>query len=189
MTTGGTDNASIATPTSRQRSFQEVPPRLVEDGCQKPTRPPKGVQSEAPMPVEWDLDLWLPELAPSPSLACWYANDDVKWSEFTRRYRQELGRQDELCERLRQLATERDLVLLHDSNEGNHNLAVALEEHTRFVECLRRWRAGWVVGGHTWPMRHQLQALGGLWYPPHKVWTMPDQESCDTARRLFPGDF
>jgi uncharacterized protein YeaO (DUF488 family) len=189
MTTGGSNKASTATPTSREQPFQNVPRRIVEDDCQKPTRPPAGVQSEVPMPAEWDLDLWLPELAPSSPLASWYANDEVKWSEFARRYRQELEQQAELCERLRQLATERELVLVHDSDHADRNVAAALETHVQFVECQRRWQAGWVIGGHTWPMRHQLRALGGLWYPPHKVWTMPDQTTCQAARRLFPGDF
>ncbi|MCW5580622.1 MAG: DUF488 family protein [Luteimonas sp.] len=47
---------------------------------------PRGVKKEA-----LDLDLWLKDIAPSPALRTWFAHDPARFSEFTRRYRNELS--------------------------------------------------------------------------------------------------
>ena len=59
---------------------------------------PCGLKKEAAHVQEWRKDL-----APREALRRWFKHDPVKWSEFRRRYRQELAK-DATMEGLRQLA-------------------------------------------------------------------------------------
>lgn len=36
------------------------------------------------------VDIWLKNIAPGPVLRRWFGHDPAKWTEFQRRYRQEL---------------------------------------------------------------------------------------------------
>ncbi len=108
------------------------------------------------VPVNWDLDAWIPSLAPSSTLLESFSDDAAMWLEFCRRYRRELNQQHDTCERLRRIACQRRLVLVHGGDDREHKVALALKEHLRLLECQRRWNEGWVVGGHTFPIRHQI---------------------------------
>lgn len=141
-------------------------------------------------PVKPDsVDLWLPSLAPSDALWPQFSCDDHAWHEFCRRYRLELEQKPSECERLRSLACECGLVLTYQTGDCRHNIAIAAKQHLEHLECKRRYNAGWIIGGLTWPVRDAIEARGGLWFPRHKAWTMPDYQSWKYIHSLLPGDF
>ena len=85
---------------------------------------PRGVRSaDAP------IDKWVKEVAPSSELRRWYRHDPKKWTEFKRRYFDELGQKQEVVAVLLSLATSGDLVLVYASRERILNNASALKEY------------------------------------------------------------
>lgn len=132
---------------------------------------------------------YLPELAPSSSLLEWYDFRPERHDEFSRRYRREMAAETQICETLGDCARRSRLVLLYGAGAPGKNFAEVLREHLTELECLRRWRSGWMVGGFSYHLRDDVLSRGGLWYGRHKVWVMPDAASCQQVRSLFPGDF
>ena len=149
--------------------------------------------------IEWPLgshphigrcvDVWLPSLAPSRGLWEWFLAAPDRWYEFVRQYHLELDHQAKDCEHLRHLACVHPLTFVFTAGTVDQNAAIALRQHLQHLECRRRYAAGWIVGGLTYPVRPQIEQLGGLWYGKHKVWTMPSAEACKAIRSLLPGDF
>lgn len=135
------------------------------------------------------VDVWLPSLAPSDELWPQFSCEDYEWHEFCRRYRLELEQRPSECERLRSLACECRLTLTYQTGDCRHNVAIAMKQHLEHLECNRRYDAGWIVGGLTWPVREAIESRGGLWFPRHKAWTMPDHESWKYIQSLLPGGF
>lgn len=114
-------------------------------------------------------DLWLPAIAPSRALVNWFHYDEDKWYEFERRYRGELLTVPTPCEQLRSLACRTVVLLVYMNGSVRRNAAVVLKKHLIELECQRRWDAGWMVGGHTSPVRNEIEHRGGLWFGSHKV--------------------
>lgn len=135
------------------------------------------------------IDLWVPAIAPTHTLVDWFNYDEEKWYEFERRYRRELSNVPTQCERLRSLACRTVVTLVYMNGNARWNAAIVLKKHLIELECQRRWNAGWMVGGHTAPVRDEIERCGGLWFGWHKAWMMPNRESCDYIRSLLPGDF
>lgn len=82
--------------------------------------------------AEAGVDLWLKDIAPSAELRRWFGHDPQKWKEFSRRYRDELDRNPDAVEALRQAITGKDKVtLLYAARDDEHNNAVALRD---FIE-------------------------------------------------------
>lgn len=135
------------------------------------------------------VDVWLPSLAPSDELWQQFSCDDDEWHEFCRRYRLELERKPNCCERLRSLACECRLTLTYLAGDCRHNVAIAMKQHLEHLECKRRYDAGWIIGGLTWPVREEIECRGGLWFARHKAWMMPDRKSWEYIHSLLPGDF
>lgn len=140
-------------------------------------------------PNENLIDLWIPLIAPSSALVNRFKYDEQNWHEFERRYRRELLEFPTQCEGLRSLACRTIVTLVYLDGNAMWNAAIALKNHLIELECQRRWNAGWMVGGHTAPVRNEIERYGGLWFGWHKAWMMPDRESCDYIRSLLPGDF
>jgi len=134
-------------------------------------------------------DEWLRDIAPSDDLRKWFGHDAEKWHEFRRRYRTELLEHHDICGRLAEHACRQTLELLFAARDEQHNNAVVLAEYLQELECQRRWNEGWIVGGHTSPVKDALREAGGLWYMRHRVWTMPDRASWEYAQSLLPGEF
>ncbi len=86
---------------------------------------PRGL-SRADAPV----DLWLKQVAPTTELRRWYAHDPRRFEEFAARYREELEEQPtrQAFERLEQLATEGDVVLLTAARDVQHSSAIVLQQ-------------------------------------------------------------
>lgn len=76
------------------------------------------------------LDAWLRDLAPSHELRRWFGHDPARWSEFRRRYRQELreGGQLEALRELSERARRHRVTLLFGASDREHNDAVVLLE-------------------------------------------------------------
>ena len=78
------------------------------------------------------IDHWLKEVAPSTELRTWYHHDPQRFTEFTRRYHDELTQPEraEALAHLRILAKDRNLTLLTASK------AVDISEATVLAEML-----------------------------------------------------
>ena len=74
------------------------------------------------------VDLWLKEVAPSNELRKWFAHDPKKWSEFKRRYVEELKTSSEPLAQLRQEASHGTVTLVYGAKDEEHNEAVVLLE-------------------------------------------------------------
>lgn len=72
------------------------------------------------------LHLWLKELAPSTELRRWFAHDPTKWSEFQRRYQQELRDKSELLAQITQRLEQGPVTLVYGAKDESHNDAVVL---------------------------------------------------------------
>ena len=84
---------------------------------------PRGVSK-----AEAKLDLWLKEIAPSTELRKWFGHDPARWSEFQRRYADELKqRPDEIAE-LQRLAERGPVTLIYSAHDERHNDAVVLRD-------------------------------------------------------------
>lgn len=79
---------------------------------------------------EFGTDLWLPEIAPSPSLIAWYAHKAERWEEFKRRYRDELSSdcREGLLEDLRRRSSVGTVTLIFGSRDIERNGARVLAE-------------------------------------------------------------
>ena len=83
---------------------------------------PRGVSKE-----EAKLNEWLRDIAPSDELRKWFGHDPDKWSEFERRYREELASKEELVNKLIEDAKGEDITLLYASRETKYNNVVVLK--------------------------------------------------------------
>jgi uncharacterized protein YeaO (DUF488 family) len=83
---------------------------------------PRGVSRE-----KAELDLWLPDVAPSSELRKWYGHADERWDQFKARYREEL-RENPHLPTLLELDDEGPMTLLYGAKNEAHNQAVVLQE-------------------------------------------------------------
>lgn len=84
---------------------------------------PRGVKKDS-----LKLEAWVKEVAPSSELRKWFSHDPAKWSEFRRRYFQELRSHPEAWETLLAAARRGRVTLVYSSHDTEHNNAVALKE-------------------------------------------------------------
>ena len=82
------------------------------------------------------VDLWLKDIAPSVSLRRWFNHDPSRWSEFTRRYAEEL---DSLAAKSAAIAAlvaavrRGRVTLLFGAGDHEHNNATALRTYLNRV--------------------------------------------------------
>jgi uncharacterized protein YeaO (DUF488 family) len=93
---------------------------------------PRGVSRE-----ELRLNEWARELAPSGELRRWFGHDPARFTEFRRRYTNELGDQEEKLRDLRRRARHGTLTLVYGAHDREHNDAVVL------AQILRAGRRSW----------------------------------------------
>ncbi len=85
---------------------------------------PRGISKEKAR-----LDRWIKEVAPSDDLRHWYNHEPEKWTEFQRKYCEELESNRNLLEEIKQFEKENGTVtLVYSSREANLNNAVALKK-------------------------------------------------------------
>jgi uncharacterized protein YeaO (DUF488 family) len=85
---------------------------------------PRGVSKEKAR-----LDLWLKEIAPSRELRKWFGHDPAKWTEFQRRYREELGHRPHEVAQLTKLIREGSVTFVYGSRDERHNAALVLKDY------------------------------------------------------------
>jgi uncharacterized protein YeaO (DUF488 family) len=73
------------------------------------------------------VDLWLKEIAPSTELRKWFGHDPAKWTEFRKRYIEELKSHPEELSRLKQEAARGPITLVYGARDEEHNEAVILQ--------------------------------------------------------------
>ena len=84
---------------------------------------PRGVSK-----AEAKLDLWLKEIAPSTELRKWFGHDPARWSEFQRRYADELKQRPDKIAELQRLAERGPVTLIYSAHDERHNDAVVLRD-------------------------------------------------------------
>jgi uncharacterized protein YeaO (DUF488 family) len=84
---------------------------------------PRGIKKE-----KAHIDEWVKEIAPSNELRKWYSHDPAKWSEFKKRYKQEIAGETERLKKIKAEARKQTVTLLFSSKELERNNAVALKE-------------------------------------------------------------
>ncbi len=82
---------------------------------------PRGIKK-----TEANIDLWLKDIAPSDSLRKWFNHDPKKWTEFQKRYAQEITDKQEDIDIILDEGKKKKVTLLFGSKETEHNNAVAL---------------------------------------------------------------
>ena len=83
---------------------------------------PRGLSAETAR-----VDLWLRRIAPTTELRKWYSHDVEKWTEFQRRYEEELSRHGELLDLIGDIERHRKTVtILFGARDEEHNEANVL---------------------------------------------------------------
>ncbi len=85
---------------------------------------PRGLKKE-----DARIDRWVKEIAPTTELRKWYNHDPEKWTEFRRRYFEELDQHPETVNDLVELARKGKITFLFSSKETKLNNATALKEY------------------------------------------------------------
>jgi uncharacterized protein YeaO (DUF488 family) len=86
---------------------------------------PRGLSKESAQ-----IDVWLKEIAPSDNLRKWFSHDPKKWSEFKKRYREELKERKEIVSKIKSLEKEKKVItFLYSAKDKEHNNAVFLQEY------------------------------------------------------------
>ncbi|AZK46361.1 DUF488 domain-containing protein [Paenibacillus lentus] len=86
---------------------------------------PRGISK-----AEAQLSLWMKEVAPSTELRKWFAHKPERFSEFSKRYKQELAAQEVqvFIEQLRFWNQTETVTLLYAARDQRHNHALVLQE-------------------------------------------------------------
>ena len=74
------------------------------------------------------IDLWLKEIAPSTELRKWFAHDPKKWTEFRKKYLQELKENKEQISIIKEHLKKETVTLVYAARDEEHNEAQVLEE-------------------------------------------------------------
>lgn len=83
---------------------------------------PRGISKEKAR-----VDLWLKNIAPSNELRKWFGHEPAKWSEFQKKYREELKTKQETVDKLKKIIKEKRVItLLFSASNKKHNNAVVL---------------------------------------------------------------
>ncbi len=84
---------------------------------------PRGLTKE-----KAQVDLWLKDIAPSTELRKWFGHDPGKWTEFRKRFRAQLEKNDEQLATLREEAGKGPVTLVYGARDTEHNEAVVLKD-------------------------------------------------------------
>jgi uncharacterized protein YeaO (DUF488 family) len=85
---------------------------------------PRGVSKQ-----EAGISLWLKDVAPSSPLRKWFGHDPKRWSDFRRKYREDLERNDDAVTQIRDLAKQGPVTLIYSARDVVHNQAQVLAEY------------------------------------------------------------
>jgi len=85
---------------------------------------PRGLTKDAAK-----LDHWMKSLAPSNELRHWFKSATGNWSQFKKRYFDELAEQAATVQELAEMAAAGNVTLLYAKKDERQNNAVALREY------------------------------------------------------------
>lgn len=91
---------------------------------------PRGLKKE-----DLQIDEWAKDLAPSAELRRWFGHLPERWTEFKKRYRQELQSRPEAVDKLLQTAARRRVLLVYGARDEAHNHALILHD---FLQAKRK---------------------------------------------------
>lgn len=74
------------------------------------------------------VDEWLKDIAPTTELRKWFKHDPKKWTEFKKRYRDELKEHMPLVEYILKKARKERVTLLYSAKDEEHNDALVLKD-------------------------------------------------------------
>lgn len=76
------------------------------------------------------VDCWMRGVTPTPALRKWFGHEPAKWTEFKRRYLQELrDNRDAVNELIELVKTHRRVTLLYAARDEEHTHALVLAAH------------------------------------------------------------
>ena len=84
---------------------------------------PRGLTKE-----KADIDIWLKDIAPSTALRKWFGHDSKKWTEFRKKYLQELKDNEEQISMLKERLKKGAVTLVYGAKDEKNNEARVLEE-------------------------------------------------------------
>ena len=85
---------------------------------------PRGLKKEI-----LSVEGWVKGVAPSRALCDWFGHDPVRWTQFARRYEEELDRNSEAWKPLLEAARAGDLTLVFAARDVERNNAVVLRDY------------------------------------------------------------
>jgi uncharacterized protein YeaO (DUF488 family) len=74
------------------------------------------------------MKAWLKEVVPSPELWKWFGYDLDKWTEFKKRYREELTSNPEAWKPIIEASKHDDVTLFYSARDTEYNSAILLKE-------------------------------------------------------------
>lgn len=75
------------------------------------------------------VDLWLKEISPSTQLRKWFGHEPSKWSEFKKRYHDEMKENTETVNKLEEELKKGKVTLIYGAKDEEHNDAVVIKEY------------------------------------------------------------
>ena len=84
---------------------------------------PRGLTKE-----KADIDIWLKDIAPSTALRKWFGHDPKKWTEFRKKYLQELKDNEVQVPMLKERLKAGVVTLVYGAKDEENNEARVLEE-------------------------------------------------------------
>jgi uncharacterized protein YeaO (DUF488 family) len=87
---------------------------------------PRGVRKDTAR-----LTLWLKDIAPSTDLRRWFGHEPARFSEFSRRYRAELGANTDAVSQMNDLIKAGPVTLLYAAHDTEHNEARVLADYLK----------------------------------------------------------
>lgn len=85
---------------------------------------PRGVKKEAA-----HIELWFKIISPSADLRKWFNHEPARWTEFKKRYFNELNIKKDMISDLLLSGPQKKVTLLYSAHDTEYNNAVALKEY------------------------------------------------------------
>ncbi|WGF93029.1 DUF488 domain-containing protein [Aequorivita marisscotiae] len=85
---------------------------------------PRGVSKE-----DANLNEWMKEIAPSKELRKWFDHKEERFDEFSKKYKSELKKKDDLVQQLIAKANDKRITLLYGAKDEKNNQAIVLKEY------------------------------------------------------------
>jgi uncharacterized protein YeaO (DUF488 family) len=85
---------------------------------------PRGIKK-----IDLKMDEWFKDVAPSTELRKWFSHDPEKWTEFQRKYFNELDANPESLQPILDAAKKGKVTLLFSSHDAERNNVVALKSY------------------------------------------------------------